>query len=52
MDACGVVEPAGEFRLPLETISKAKLVLTDELDCRGYGRCQEELTEDDEWKPI
>ena len=26
-----VVEPAGEFRLPLEEISKAKLVLTDEL---------------------
>jgi ribosome maturation factor RimP len=26
-----VVEPAGEFRLPLEEIGKAKLVLTDEL---------------------
>lgn len=26
-----VVEPAGEFRLPLDEISKAKLVLTDEL---------------------
>ena len=26
-----VVEPAGEFRLPLANISKAKLVLTDEL---------------------
>jgi ribosome maturation factor RimP len=26
-----VVEPAGELRLPLEEISKAKLVLTDEL---------------------
>ena len=26
-----VVEPAGEFRLPLEVISKAKLMLTDEL---------------------
>ena len=26
-----VVEPAGEFRLPLEEISKAKLVLTDDL---------------------
>jgi ribosome maturation factor RimP len=26
-----VVEPAGEFRLPLEAISKAKLMLTDEL---------------------
>ena len=26
-----VVEPAGEFRLPLDEISKAKLVLTDDL---------------------
>jgi ribosome maturation factor RimP len=26
-----VVEPGGEFRLPLDEISKAKLVLTDEL---------------------
>jgi ribosome maturation factor RimP len=26
-----VVEPAGEFRLPFEAISKAKLMLTDEL---------------------
>jgi ribosome maturation factor RimP len=31
-DGCvRVVEPAGEFRLPLDEISKAKLVLTDEL---------------------
>jgi len=30
-DCVRVVEPAGEFRLPLEEISKAKLVLTDEL---------------------
>ena len=26
-----IIEPAGEFRLPLEQINKAKLVLTDEL---------------------